>query len=686
MTWFRVIQDFEYKDQRGIAQTAAPGELVDIMTQHEANVLMARGYICPPEYSWEQAHLVGNPAHKFAKTKRIAIWLATTKHYSGGRIHMFQYASAMAQAGAEVFLVTNAYPKWAEDYPKNDRLHVIIRGKNPIPPDIDLIITDSKAEIGIRAAMWKRQHPRIPFFAMNFETPNWVAEYDKKYSESLRVPKGVFEKADILLANSPLSAKYLLEWLKMPNKQCHVLPPVANTYALEKIEKTADRNLPDLPSRPYAIWSARSPAYKGGRVALEAVWDLKVPLDMALFGHVNDPPRDNSLHRLYRYEGRNDLAKFYLMKHAQIILAPSKFEGYGMVPGEALCSGTPCLVYDLPVLREAYGERLIYAKWGDKRDFKKKLTEAVTKGVRGIQNPNGDTPKLRKKYGLQAMKRRVESLPHHRMSKPSVSVQLISYWGFVPEALESVYPHVDQILVAFGRVEKAQKIDDGSLERLQAFPDPDGKITMKIKDTWKDKREMREWCCRRVEGNYQLLLDGDEIWVGLDKWIQAEIPFGCPRWLNLWHGTEHWIYDTAKLAGTRWGRKLDPYGSTCPHYRWSWWRPSYYFKRHPLPRDAADNPLHIRDGLAATQVPECVIYHLGHALPKEIMARKHQFYLDRDGANEGRKNRRRVWEKWNGKTGDIGDGIVQKVNWKLPEIVTRAMKGVNEHCSCNPNV
>ena len=78
-------------------------------------------------------------------------------------------------------------------------------------------------------------------------------------------------------------------------------------------------------------------------------------------------------------------------------------------------------------------------------------------------------------------------------------------------------------------------------------------------------------------------------------------------------------------------------------------------------------------------MPGTTIYHLGHALPKRIMQAKHEFYRRRDGDNPGRRKREDVWHKWKGKLGDVGDGIVEKVDWELPDIVTRAMKRIKKN-------
>jgi glycosyltransferase involved in cell wall biosynthesis len=49
-----------------------------------------------------------------------------------------------------------------------------------------------------------------------------------------------------------------------------------------------------------------------------------------------------------------------LYQHAIACVAPSLLESFGIVPAEALFCDTPCLVSDIPVFREVYGESVAY--------------------------------------------------------------------------------------------------------------------------------------------------------------------------------------------------------------------------------------------------------------------------------------------------------------------------------------
>jgi len=678
MALHRVLKKFTILDQRKRKVEMLPGQIVDILTIKDEKRLSRNGYIASYTVAEEVTGISGTPAEMQAVTKRVGIWLRTSMHYSGGRVHMYQYALSLCDLGCEVWLITNSFPRWANDYPGHRNLHIVTGPSPNIPPDLDLIVTDSKGGFGQQAWDWCKKFPRVPFIGFNFETPNWVSKFVPDYARKLHSDKDVFKRADLLISNSAPSAKYLKEWLgqKQPGV---VLPPAVNTTAL--MSQNVDRSI--LPQRPYAVYSARGAKYKGGGVAIKAVWGMTgIPFDLVVFGRVNRPPGDTQNHKMYALDGRTDAEKFFLMKHAQMVLAPSKFEGYGMVPGEALASGTPCVVYDLPVLRKAYGDKLQYVKWGDEAAFCRRVQALVKKPKRV---PAAVQKKIVSTHGMVTMRERVDTIPYHHMRKPHVSAHMIAYWGVVPEAIESVYPYVDEINIAYGPTKVAKSLGakpDRSLEYIQEFKDPDKKINLCVKPTWADKAEMRNWCVKKLYGNYHLMLDGDEIWVGLDQWIDAKVKWLSPRWVNFWHSKKHWIYDTPGGQGRRWGHRLNPYGSPCPHYRWSWWRNSFYFKKHHTVTDQQGNGVHrftqnVPAAVKAIQdKPLCVIYHLGHMLSKATMQAKHDFYLKRDGVDKGRKARKKIWHNWKGKTGNIGDGIVEEVKWDLPAIVSRGCKAL----------
>lgn len=672
MAWMRCIKEFDYPDQRGDVERYTPGKLVDIINKQDLERLTSSGFIAQPTYSHMQTGFNGAPAPKKWVGVRVGFFMFTSVHYSGGRCLMYQYAWCLEQLGAEVYIFTNRLPQWRADYPEPANLHYITR-KTEMPPDCDIIITDSKTEYGRYALEYKRANPHCILAGFNFETSNWVAKYVPDYAVILDKDqsRAVFKGCNMYLSCSAEGAKHLLQWLnKPPSDYVAVLQPATNTYAIDNCEQSTV----DIPDRPYAVFSARSAAYKKGILVQQAIWELDIPFDLVVFGHLPAKMENTDLHRVHLLGDHRDIDKYKMMKYATVTCAPSLFEGYGMVPGESIAVQTPALVYDLPVLRQEYGDRLIYVPWGNEGAYKREL-QRICKAEKKIliSAEHKDT------YSLENMIKKVQSIRYNCIGKRKVFAHMIAYWGVLQESLESVYPYVDEIMIAYGRDKYAQEINDGSLMRIQSFPDPDNKIKLEVRDNWYDKRDMRQWCTDNSTGNYQILLDGDEVWIGVDKWLELNHPWGCPAWVNFWHGAGHWIYDSATNANRRWGEKLGEFGSTCVHYRSSYWRRSYYWEKHPTPVDYAGNAVNvISKQNQADALPDCYIAHLGHSLPKEVMEAKHKFYRTRDGDDDQRRNRQNVWHNWSGQTGDIGDGRVEAVTWLLPDIVTRAFASLEK--------
>src|SRR3990167_4685074 len=83
---------------------------------------------------------------------------------------------------------------------------------------------------------------------------------------------------------------------------------------------------------------------------------------------------DRGIAKWVFFEGRTDPAQYYKM--ADLVLAPSRYEGYGMVIVEALASGTPVISTDVGIAREAG------AIIAEEDDFAKAITSWVEHGPR----------------------------------------------------------------------------------------------------------------------------------------------------------------------------------------------------------------------------------------------------------------------------------------------------------------
>jgi glycosyltransferase involved in cell wall biosynthesis len=67
----------------------------------------------------------------------------------------------------------------------------------------------------------------------------------------------------------------------------------------------------------------------------------------------------------------SDAELYALVKASKVFLFPSRFEGWGLAVGEALGAGLPVVCYDIPALREVFGEcrSVFFTRVGDVERF-----------------------------------------------------------------------------------------------------------------------------------------------------------------------------------------------------------------------------------------------------------------------------------------------------------------------------
>lgn len=116
-----------------------------------------------------------------------------------------------------------------------------------------------------------------------------------------------------------------------------------------------------------------------------------VGADVGIYG-ASDFSKDDNLH-LYEYV--DDLKYYSLLKHAEAIVFPSDYEGFGIPVLEALVLGTPAIISDLEVFKESFGNYPIYFSFGDKNSF----IEAIDKLIISTPHTN-DLSHLKNKYNF----------------------------------------------------------------------------------------------------------------------------------------------------------------------------------------------------------------------------------------------------------------------------------------------
>lgn len=191
----------------------------------------------------------------------------------------------------------------------------------------------------------------------HFETPNWLdAELGTNTdgSEFWYSALTAYRNADYLMTISCLSKNMCAEWcgrdgdgvvypgIERPEINCYsdvredsiiVVSRMVKSKSLETVLDIAMASN----SRPKVIFVGNGPE----KATLMKVAG-SLPLDVEFMGEVDDKTKWSELSK------------------AKVFLFTSRFEGFGMPPGEALAVGTPCICRDLPILHEVYGESVEY--------------------------------------------------------------------------------------------------------------------------------------------------------------------------------------------------------------------------------------------------------------------------------------------------------------------------------------
>lgn len=74
----------------------------------------------------------------------------------------------------------------------------------------------------------------------------------------------------------------------------------------------------------------------------------------------------------------NGVEKYKIYKSAKVFVHPTVYDNNGMVAAEALCTGLPVVMFDLPELRDVYSVGCIKASRGDKKGFAELVVRLLT--------------------------------------------------------------------------------------------------------------------------------------------------------------------------------------------------------------------------------------------------------------------------------------------------------------------
>ncbi|MEQ1407357.1 glycosyltransferase [Neorhizobium sp. Rsf11] len=328
---------------------------------------------------------------------KVAVFTTCPKSaFSGGRYHAMMIAHVLARRGHQVYFITNNRPIFADDLaPISDGNPV-----NIVLTDNDFdILPDSRFDAVFiapqmsflprfyRNAIRFARHAKAALFLINYESPNWfnACSPTKRPEERWKEWRHVAQEGACIICSANESEKFAREYYRdlPPESDFAIWQPAINSVACATVPAQVRQKFVMLFSRP-------SDKHKGGG-------DIKDLIGPELRGYkvgivIGDPQQsDVFLHELRQHAeqfdvqiepffGISDRQKFLLLKRAAAVVFPSYFEGYGYPPIEALAADTPCVAYDLPVVRENCGELIRYAPVGDVTALRDKLAKALEAG------------------------------------------------------------------------------------------------------------------------------------------------------------------------------------------------------------------------------------------------------------------------------------------------------------------
>lgn len=313
--------------------------------------------------------------------------------YSGGRYCALMNAEALLHGGHVVHFITNVKPIFYNDFsvfPHHSELNLHITkdfyGDLPeISADIVILVPGTSESSFYYKAQLFALKQNAHLVLLNFETANWFNSLSpvKRRTSNWKYWLEASKTASLILSIAKEGNTYAQQFYKNTPKYCKFdyCYPAINTFAADQVSKQNKEKRIIMMTR--FIMSD----HKGTNRIPDLLCESMRGYAFVLLVGPGDIPRDifRKLHEQAQKFGvylefkhkLSDAEKFKEIKRSSLMLFPSLFEGYGLPPIEAQYCNIPCVVFDLPVLRETSGEGLIYAKHADWNDFKIKIENTI---------------------------------------------------------------------------------------------------------------------------------------------------------------------------------------------------------------------------------------------------------------------------------------------------------------------
>lgn len=333
-----------------------------------------------------------------SKTQRNIAIVASMPQvgYSGGRYHTLMMARALAFSGHDVTVITNNFPTdmWEdlESLESDKRIRFSNFGSNysrfalnPTRFDFVFCVPDSGFSwVYVSAISLAASHSSKLGF-INFETPNWLNSLSP-YPRStwFWIPwKLTASLSAAIISSSSEATRYAKNFYSVGENSAYLsIPPSVNTNEISKMKAHREEGF-----RVFMPTRIKSGSHKGINDFETVLSKLSHPCKVVINADdIGDPRlkkiKANLEERSIEVKLMTSITerqKFEEYAKASITVFPSYFEGFGYPPIESILCGTPCIAYDLPVIKEVTRDTAIFARLGDPMEMASYLNTLQTR-------------------------------------------------------------------------------------------------------------------------------------------------------------------------------------------------------------------------------------------------------------------------------------------------------------------
>lgn len=319
--------------------------------------------------------------------------------YSGGRYHALILAEAFASRSHNVLILSNTRTEVFDDFgnlPDHNRINFVVSKKFNYKlyvdqADIVLIVPSmAKDETLYSRARECAAINSARLVLLNFESPNWFNSLSPTPRDSSlwNLWQKYAKFSSVILCSADESVRFAKDYYEVDQNYTlfSSCPPAINNFA--------DKVTPEPPREKRILIFARFTwAEQKGCTDLRKFirkefkgYTLVVVTGLGGFpgdkqSEILAKAEDEGMH-LDLFESLSEQDKVVEVKRASLVIFPSYFEGFGYPPVEAMFYKTPCVAFDLPVLREFTDKFTYWVPIGDWDAFIDAMLNALEDGFK----------------------------------------------------------------------------------------------------------------------------------------------------------------------------------------------------------------------------------------------------------------------------------------------------------------